>query len=303
MNAKQAKTIPLEDILRRYGHEPRARKGTDLWYLSPFRDERTASFVVNTQKNVWYDHGEGVGGTTIDLVSRLSNEPNVARVLAIISESVGRIVPAAERAAGDREEERHIRAAKIQERELSHPALSRYLGERAIHADYARRYVREVRYESGGKQFFGIGFPNRSGGYEVRNPYFKGSIGAKDISIIPREGSGPVNLFEGFMDFLSWPALAGSGDHAETAVVLNSVSLIDRAIAYLREHPFEEIRLFFDRDQAGRTAAERVREAFPDALVVDMSDRYRDSADVNAELMRRREARRAELEALSRSEP
>jgi DNA primase len=296
MNAKQAKSVPLEDILQRYGCEPRERKGTDLWYQSPFREERTASFVVNTTKNVWYDHGEGAGGTTIDLVSRLANESDIGRVLAIIAESVGRIVPAVDRATRQKEDGRDIRASKVQERDLTHPALSRYLGERGVNADYAQRYIREIRYESGDKQYFGIAFPNRSGGYEVRNPYFKGSVGTKDISVVPKDGQGAVNLFEGFMDFLSWPALAGERDHTQTAVVLNSVSLVDRAIAYLQEHPFSEIRTFFDRDSAGRTATARIREAFPSNTVVDMSERYRDSIDVNAALMRQREARRAELQ-------
>ena len=43
----------------------------ETWFLSPFRSETQASFKVSKTKNRWYDHGEGVGGNVIDLVSRI----------------------------------------------------------------------------------------------------------------------------------------------------------------------------------------------------------------------------------------
>ncbi len=59
-----------------------------------------------------------------------------------------------------------------------------------------------------GKRYFAIGFRNLSGGYEVRNRFFKASL-AKDISLM-ENGSDTCNLFEGFIDCLSWMQL-GSG--------------------------------------------------------------------------------------------
>ncbi|MCH5684068.1 hypothetical protein LWM68_07155 [Niabella sp. W65] len=41
--------------------------------------------------------------------------------------------------------------------------------------DIADRYCREVRYELNGKVYYGIGFRNDLGGFEIRNPYFKAS--------------------------------------------------------------------------------------------------------------------------------
>jgi DNA primase len=295
MNVQKAKAIPLAEILQKYGHEPVQRRGGDLWYRSPFRAEETASFVVSTQKNVWFDHGEGKGGTVIDLIARLSNETSVAKVLALVSEMVEGIVPEVHREIRVPDGKEGAKSRTIGEKELSHPALLKYLITRAIPPEFARRYVREIRYEISGKAYFGIGFRNQGGGFEVRNPYFKGCVGTKDISVIGEGTGGIVNVFEGFMDFLSWPLLAGKAEHTETAVVLNSVSIVDRAIARLRENPPEEIRLFLDNDTAGRAAVERIRAALPETRVVDMADRYRDSEDVNQELVRRRD-RKAELE-------
>src|SRR5690606_10948797 len=43
----------------------------DSWYLSPIRNERTASFHVNIERNVWFDFGEGIGGDSITLVQKV----------------------------------------------------------------------------------------------------------------------------------------------------------------------------------------------------------------------------------------
>lgn len=338
MDARTAKTVPLYDILDRYGYSPKRKTGDDLWYLSPFRDEKEASFVVNTRKNVWYDHGEGTGGNVIDLVSRLSKETDVARVLSLVSSFVGGIIPQTENQTQTRRAkwtnastknqtktgtsdyespstQQTVRSTESQDeiprgipsithegkstllsaKELFHPALLRYLATRAIPKECALPYVREVRYSVGSTEYFAIGFPNEGGGYEVRNAYFKGSIGTKDISVLHGMATtGVVEVFEGFLDFLSWPLLEGVGAQRETAIVLNSVALADRAITYLREHPPTEIRLFLDNDTPGRATTEKITKAFPETKVVDMSDRYREVIDVNQALVRIRD-RKEEL--------
>ena len=40
-------------------------------YFSPFRTDTHPSFHIDERKHVFYDHGEGEGGTVIDLVMRL----------------------------------------------------------------------------------------------------------------------------------------------------------------------------------------------------------------------------------------
>lgn len=47
--------IPLADFLARLGQKPVRRSGNELWYLAPYRGERTPSFRVNVAKHLWYD--------------------------------------------------------------------------------------------------------------------------------------------------------------------------------------------------------------------------------------------------------
>ena len=72
--------------------------------------------------------------------------------------------------------------------ELSHEALKSYLKERGIDPAIAGRFCKEVAYGIRGKRYFAIGFMNRSGGYELRNPMFKGCISPKDISCVSLSG-------------------------------------------------------------------------------------------------------------------
>ena len=57
MNCAQANGLNLVNWLFMQGYEPHKIKGNNYWYLSPLRKEKEASFKVNINLNIWYDHG------------------------------------------------------------------------------------------------------------------------------------------------------------------------------------------------------------------------------------------------------
>ena len=150
---------------------------------------------------------------------------------------------------------------------LSSPALYSYLRQRGINTELAKRECREVRYLTDGKPYFAIGFPNRSGGYEIRNKFFKGCIAPKDITHIRQEQTRETCcLFEGFMDYLSFltlrlercpdrPDLDG-----QDYIVLNSTSNLSKAIRPL--DGYGRIHCFLDNDKAGMEAVQELREEY-----------------------------------------
>ena len=129
---------------------------------------------------------------------------------------------------------------------------------------------------------FGIGFPNIAGGYEIRNPFFKGYIAPKDISHFYAEEPKKVCfLFEGFMDFLSFMTLRrkeNDGLRRQDYLVLNSVSNIQKALESLSH--YENIQCFLDNDEAGRNAYLRLSKEFGN-LVTDASTLYSGFKDLN----------------------
>ena len=57
------------DVARRYLGRAIKEHGDSLWYKSPFRNERTASFVVSDLRG-FHDFGDGWHGDTINFVQR-----------------------------------------------------------------------------------------------------------------------------------------------------------------------------------------------------------------------------------------
>ena len=247
MNIEDVKQISIADYLHSLGYSPVKRQGNGLWYKSPLREEHEASFKVNTDRNLWYDFGAGKGGNIIALAKELYFSDSLPYLLKRIEEQTPNVRPVSFSFPQCRTEPSF---QHLEVRDLTHPALLRYLQGRGINIELAKRECKEVRFVNNGKQFFAVGFPNASGGYEVRNKYFKGCIAPKDITYIRQKGEPRETcyMFEGFMDFLSAATLGivGNGD----SLVLNSVSNVEKAMKHL--DAYGRINCFLDRDEAGR---------------------------------------------------
>lgn len=86
MNIQEAKNIRLVDFLAGFGHEPVIQRGNSVWYKSPFRTEKEASFKVDLHKELWYDFGLGKGGDIITLAKEIYRTQDVSRVLRCIED-------------------------------------------------------------------------------------------------------------------------------------------------------------------------------------------------------------------------
>ena len=207
MDIQTAKQIRLEEYLHSLGYSPVKRQGINLWYKSPFREETEASFKVNTERNQWYDFALGKGGNIIALASHLYATDSVPYLLKRIEEQAPHVCPVSFSFRKQSFTEPSFQQLEIVP--LSSPALLAYLQERGINQALAKRECREARFTHNSKRYFAIAFPNISGGYEIRNRYFKGCIAPKEITHIRQQGE-PKNacyIFEGFMDYLSFLTL------------------------------------------------------------------------------------------------
>ena len=275
---KEIKSIPLADFLSRLGHEPAMRKGTRLWYRSPLRQEQTPSFKVETALNCWYDFGLGKGGNIIDLAAELYQSTDLRYLMRCIADSCP--VPSVQTVASSFAP-RHS-APSMERMEvvpLEHRALVAYLQERGIPAHIAKAKCKEVHYSVNGKFYFAVAFENVSGGCELRNRYFKGCRGRKDISYLPWARDGPSTecaVFEGFIDYLS--ALTLGIISGADAIILNSVVNVNKAVPYLKG--YTAINCYLDNDTAGQTALAELTAVYGSA-VIDRSILYSEFNDLN----------------------
>ena len=267
--------ISLADFLARLGHEPVRRSGNELWYLAPYRNERTPSFRVNVAKRLWYDFGLGKGGDIFTLAGEFARSGDFMAQARFIAETARMPFVASEKPLFLPEPSEPAFEG-VEAVPLLRSPLTEYLAERGIPYAVASRHCCRLNYGVRGKRYFAIGFPNVAGGYEIRSRYFKGCVPPKDVSLIkPKDTASDVcSVFEGFMDFLSAAAL-GIGGNSDS-LVLNSVANVGKAVKHL--DGYGRIDCFLNRDEAGRRTLEALK-GYYGGRVTDRSalhDGYKD---------------------------
>lgn len=177
---ERVRQTDMVSYLSRIGIEPARISGANYWYLSPFRDEKTPSFKINRNLNLWYDFGEGAGGNLIDFGIRY-HRCSVADFLNAFKKDI-LLLPALAPPSTRKAQRQESKIRILDEQPLQKPALLSYLQNRCIDLDIARAHCRQVHYELSGKPYYAVGFANDAGGYELRNPYSKISSSPKDIT-------------------------------------------------------------------------------------------------------------------------
>ena len=266
--------MPLTDFLHKLGLKSTKKRGNEVWFHAPYRSDRTPSFCVNTEKNIWNDFGTGMGGDIFTLAGLMINSNDFMAQARYIGELTNNPV---ERSAPPKYEPEPTvpQFTDVEVKPLSHPALLGYLRERGIPSDIATANCVEIHYRLHDKQYFAVGFPNEDGGYEIRNRFFKGSIPPKAVSLI-RQGSTMVNVYEGFVDLLSGLTL-GYG-RTEDNLVLNSVANGEKAYRHL--DGYEAIKCWLDNDKAGQQCLEALQKRYGER-VRNFSVLFRPCKDVN----------------------
>ena len=269
--------IPLADFLARLGHEPVRRSGNELWYIAPYRGERTPSFRVNVAKQLWYDFGLGKGGDIFTLAGEFAQSVDFMEQARFIAKAANMVV---DRSAFPTYQPKPAAPAfeGVEAVPLLRSPLTDYLAERGIPYAVASHHCFRLNYGVRGKRYFAVGFPNMAGGYEVRSRHFKGCIPPKDVSLVKLENTAAdvCSVFEGFMDFLSAATLGivGNGD----SLVLNSVSNVEKAMKHM--DAYGRINCFLDRDEAGLRTLVTLKKHYGER-VCDRSALYDGCKDLN----------------------
>ncbi len=269
--------IPLADFLARLGHEPVRRSGNELWYIAPYRGERTPSFRVNVAKQLWYDFGLGKGGDIFTLAGEYLQSGDFMAQAKFIAEAANMTVAGWDKPTYLPKPTVPV-FEDVEVAPLFRSPLTEYLEERGIPIGVASRHCCRLNYGVRGKRYFAVGFPNMAGGYEVRSRFFKGCIPPKSVSLVKSEDT-PSNeclVFEGFMDFLSSETLQVTGN--ADCLVLNSVANVGKAAELL--DGYGRIGCFLDRDEAGRRTLDALARRYGER-VTDRSSLYDGCKDLN----------------------
>ena len=265
MNCKQFNSIKLEEVLFSLGHHPTKQNEKEAWFLNPFANENHASFKLDKRNNIWFLHSEGIGGNNTDFMIKYLNA-SVKEVLEWAEKQIFSSFQPQNSIQKQNSLKQNYQITEI--KELQNENLKDYLHQRGL-STKVYPLVKEIHFRIGEKNLYAIGFENLSGGWELRNSFYKGSLLKKDISILnfnnesqnQNETGKRIAVFEGFTDALSFvemkPFFNGN------LLVMNSISLLNKTKNHLQN--YSEIHLFLDNDKAGENCKTSILKSFPEA--------------------------------------
>ncbi|MGV0937344.1 toprim domain-containing protein [Empedobacter falsenii] len=266
--------IRMIDYLAQKNIYPINSKQNIFWFLSPFRNEKTASFKVDNYTNRFYDFGEGFGGTLIDLISKLEKL------------SIKEIIQKFNDNSFSFQKQNEFQFEKVQTKneyeilelkEISSFPLIQYLEERKLPLEIVKRYCKEIHYKLNDKKYYAIAFPNIQNGFEIRNKYVKMCLIKKDISLIKNKQN-QLKIFESWSDFISYLFLFPTNEFESDFLILNSIALLRKNIELINK--YESIQTYFDHDDAGKSAT-NILETELKTKVKDDSNFYKTYKDLN----------------------
>lgn len=260
MKIDDAKQIPLQEIVEAFGGRL-ARKGAhgELWYYSPFRNEKSASFKIDTKRNIWKDFGHSLpGGDVLDFW--LDYHGHNRRDSFAIKDALKDLdrfstLPRVtiDRTPAPREYSETFKLIKPPQK-IWHKNLVNELDRRKLTGYGLQQAYLENTINK--KKYNGFCWENINGGLEVSipDPYsmksFKNCIGPKGITVMPVRDATQCVMVEGFFDYDTYQQM--NNQKPTDFIILNGTGQIQQAINYLAgREQLELVITCLDNDDAG----------------------------------------------------
>lgn len=274
----KAKAVKIESYLSQKGFKPERSTTEQLWYKSPLREkEDIPSFVVYLNENKWFDFGANGGDGSGDDVIKLCQElehlsfPDAVRTLCgtegnFTPFSLCKGFPNKERGKADKPKNQAkpdtIKEFTFNSRKQEN--LRNYLNGRLIPDSLIKRYLKFIEYNN--LKYYGAGIRTEINTYEIithSKKYPKIKLGSSYYSVISKQGSQDVLIFESFIDSLSFLVWRKYQEFKTNVIILNSTSNTEKVLSCLSE--FQKIYLFLDNDSSGFEAVNTIQKAYPQA--------------------------------------
>lgn len=273
MNCEEArKKISIRTVLESFNLFPVKENRKTAFYFALDREEIVPSLSVNFLKNTAFDFGTGKNYDVISIV-QIINKCSVSDSLKYLERFDFSLKNDDSNSFDIVQQNYQINKVS----DVKHLALIQYLDYRKVLAQ--KDLVKEIHYQLDGKNYFGIGFINNSGGIEIRNKYSKICLGTKDISLIKNKSNSKkeVLVFEGFFDYLTYRVMAKVNNETADFLILNSTAMLFKADNFLEQ--YAKIILFLDNDSNGKATKVIIENKYQN--VEDCSTLYVDFKDLN----------------------
>lgn len=284
MDIQTIKKTSIVTLMNKLGFCIIRTNNSDVWYKSPFRNEKTASFKVDMNKNIWFDFGLGCGGNIFDFIMRIKECSFTEALQFLRSEFDSFSFHQSEQNSVSRQINNSKTYSITKVQPLQNTILIDYLKSRCLNISFCEKYLCEVYYQINDKKYFGVGFKNDLETWEIRNKYVKMCLGKKWFSHIKNQTDHLI-VFESWSDFISWLTLYPEMEKSHDYIILNSLAMLTKLDAIFES--YSEIMFALDNDEAGSKATKFYIEKWQNSLI-DIRFIYPNSKDLNEHLISQR---------------
>lgn len=273
MNCQDIKNrVGIRVVLESFNIFPVKENKRTAFYFALDRKENVPSLSVDFMKNTAFDFGTGKSYDVISIV-QIINKCSVSEALKYLVRFDFSLFNSEDKKGSIIQKNYEV----LEATNIRHPALIQYLQSRKVYGQ--KDLVSEINYKMNNKNYFGIGFKNDSGGFEIRSMYSKLCLGIKDVTLIKNDlnSYNEIILFEGFFDYLTYRAINIINDETADYLILNSTAMFFKVENLLMG--YDKIFLFLDNDDNGKTVKQMMQTKYRN--VEDCSSLYTDCKDLN----------------------
>jgi len=183
------------------GYIPLKRAGKDYKALCPFHNEKTPSFMISPQKQIFHCFGCGVGGDVINFVMKYERIEFVEAV-RMLSERAGIILPAFEKTDKAVSKKEKIYALNAFAAEIYNRLLFK-----EKNADIGRRYIKDRGLSSGTCEQFLVGYAPNSWDFMLSSAHKAGYSDRElfDAGLIIEKQGKSGTFYDRFRDRIVFP--------------------------------------------------------------------------------------------------
>lgn len=152
---------------------------------------------------------------------------------------------------------------KSKRKTIQSKGLLDFLNALGISPEIAQYYFHEicVYNKKTRDKLITLGFSNEDEGWELINPFFKGTIGSPSISFIRASTPKPesIHLFKDSLDFLSFLSKLGGKKILADTIVLHSTNCLEQIKPYILNYGYKQVYSWMSNDKTGQQAKEYIQ--------------------------------------------
>ncbi len=150
------------------------------------------------------------------------------------------------------------------QKKIESAGLIEFLEELGIPLKIARHYFHEVHIynKQTREKLRTLGFLNDEEGFELINPFFKGTIGTQRISFIAGTNPKPesMHIFKESLDYLAFLSKLGTKKITIDAIILHANKCVEQINPYIKEYGYKKIYTWMENNEAGATTTQYLDE-------------------------------------------